>query len=306
MKIAIIGGTGLIGSQLASRLRSENHSPILLSRTAAQCAQRPFSIPVRKWDPSNPVLCRQALDSVDAIVNLAGEPIDSGRWTTSRKNRILHSRVQGIKSILEAVSELESRPKILISGSAVGIYGSRGDEVLGEGASLGNDFLAQVCIDCEQEANKAKELNLRVINIRTGVVLSPTGGALRKMLVPFKLGVGGRIGDGKQWFPWIHEFDIASLILHCIHTDSISGPVNATSPGIVTNLDFTRALGKVLRRPTLFPVPLVALRVLFGEMSSIMFSSHHISSEKIEDSGFSFRYREVEDALRACMLSEET
>jgi uncharacterized protein (TIGR01777 family) len=306
MKVAIIGGTGLIGFRLIRELKRKGHEPVVLSRQVASSRQGAAICPVRKWHPGNTATNQLALESIDAVVNLAGEPIDSGRWTSSRKKSIRESRTLSARSIVDAVSEMENRPRVLVSGSAVGIYGSRGDEVLEEAEEPGGDFLATVCRDSELEADLAQEHGLRVVNIRTGVVLSSSGGALSKILIPFKLGLGGRIGNGNQWFPWIHEEDVAGIIVHCLETDSIFGAVNATSPGIVTNRDFSEALGNVVGRPAFFPVPIFLLKALFGEMSSILFSSHRTSSEKIQESGYSFVHKEIMGALSECVSSGES
>lgn len=307
MKVAIVGGTGLLGSRLVRELSSGNHDPVVLSRRVDASRKTTTIAPVRKWDPNGDVAANiQALDAVDAIVNLAGEPIDSGRWTAARKQRIRESRIQSVRSILEALTQMVNKPPVLISGSAVGIYGSKGDKILAEDEEPGTDFLAEVCRDLESEIANAKKFGLRVVVIRTGVVLSSSGGALSKMLPHFKLGLGGRIGRGRQWFPWVHEDDVAGIISHCLENDSIKGAVNAASPGIVTNRGFTKALGKVLGRPTLFPVPILALRMVFGEMSSILYSSHRTSAEKIQKLGYSFKYPEIEGALRDCTLKRET
>ncbi len=302
MKVAIIGGTGLIGSRLAKALKRRNHEPIVLSRNIASSLQAAPDFPIRKWAPGETATNLKALESVEAVVNLAGEPIDSGRWTTSRKQRIRDSRTQGVRSIVEAISRMEDRPRILVSGSAVGIYGSRGNDVLQEADDPGSDFLATVCRDAENEAKAAENLDLRVVRIRMGVVLSSSGGALRKMLTPFRLGLGGQIGNGRQWFPWIHEEDAAGALVHCLETDSISGAVNASSPGILTNRDFTKALGKVLGKPTVVPVPGLLLRAVLGEMSGILLASQRMSSAKLRESGYSFVYDEIEGALNECLL----
>jgi uncharacterized protein (TIGR01777 family) len=306
MKVAIIGGTGLIGSRLSKDLKRGGHEPIVLSRQVEASQQDAAISSVRKWNPGDSATNLQALESVDAVVNLAGEPIDSGRWTTSRKQRIRESRILSARSVVDAVSEMETKPKILISGSAVGIYGSRGDDVLEEAEEPGSDFLASVCRESELEAGLAQEHGLRVVNVRTGIVLSSSGGALSKMLVPFKLGLGGRIGDGKQWFPWIHEDDVAGILVHCLETDSISGAVNATSPGILTNRDFSEALGKAIGRPAVLPVPIFLLKAFFGKMSSVLFSSHRTSSKKIQESGYSFLHDEIMGALNECISNGET
>jgi uncharacterized protein len=305
MKVAISGGTGLIGRALVKALLDKGHEPIVLSRSPERVTGKSKRVLYRKWNPpaddsgvdtSGDALAG-ALADVDAVVNLAGEPIDSGRWTQARKQRIRDSRVIGNRRIVEALSRLEKKPRTFIAGSAVGYYGSCGDTILDEKSPPGGNFLAGVCRDLEGEATRAEELGLRVVALRTGVVLSPSGGALQRMLTPFRLCLGGRLGDGNQWFPWIHESDLAGIIVHCLENDTIAGPINGTAPGAVTNRDFTLTLGRVLKRPTPFPMPLALLRLLFGEMAGVLVSSHRTAADRITRLGYEFRYEDVEKAL---------
>jgi len=195
---------------------------------------------------------------------------------------------------------MDRKPKVFICGSAVGYYGSRGSDLLKESEGSGNDFLAQVCLDQEKEADAAAQLGIRVVKLRTGIVLSPSGGTVSKMLLPFQLGMGGRLGNGKQWFPWIHEKDISGIILHSLENKNVSGPVNAASPGIVSNRDFTTALGKALGKPAPFTIPAFALKVVYGEMSTILYSSIRASAGKISGLGYEFKFKDIEAALKEC------
>jgi len=266
MRVAIPGGTGLIGRNLVSRLISAGHEPVILTRNPEKTSAAMPGVQARRW-VIGVEAPEKALEGVDAVVNLAGEPIVGGRWNKERKKRIRDSRVQGTAQIVSAIKKLDGRPEVFIAGSAVGVYGSRGDDLLRENEESGNDFLAGVCRELEAEAVKAEEFGVRVVRIRTAAVLSSKAGALPKMLTPFKLGLGGRIGSGRQWFPWIHESDIASVMQFCLENKEVVGAVNAASPGSVRNSEFTKALGRALSRPAFMPIPIFALRLLFGEMA---------------------------------------
>jgi uncharacterized protein (TIGR01777 family) len=298
MKVAIPGATGLIGRLLVRSLVTRGHEPVVLTRNPSAVSSDMVGLDIRRWtaepDPA-------AFEGVDAVVNLSGEPIASGRWTAERKRRIRESRVKGNAAIVSALSMLDQRPGIMVTGSAVGYYGSRGDDLLVESDGNGPDFLAGVCRDLEAEAEKAEALGIRVIRMRTGVVLSPRGGALAKMLTPFRMGIGGRIGTGRQWFSWIHESDLTGAILFFLENPEISGAVNAVSPGAVRNVDLTRSLGRVLSRPTLIPIPLIAFRLLFGEMAGVLSFSIRAAPEKLRDAGFKFQYNDIEEALASCV-----
>ncbi len=301
MKVAITGGTGLIGTRLAKDLREREHDPIILTRHPERSRGTASPLHVRKWNPNSEGEGQHALEGVDAVVSLAGEPIYNGRWNDSKKKRIRDSRVLGIKRIIETLNRMDHKPKVLICGSAVGYYGSRGDDRLKEAEAPGNDFLAQVCRDQEKAAEAAVPQGIRLVKLRTGIVLSPSGGVLSRMRRPFQMGLGGRLGSGRQWFPWIHENDISGIILYSLENQSVSGPVNAVSPGIVTNRDFTLALGKAMEKPAPFVVPLFALKLVFGEMATILDSSIRASAGKISGLGYTFKYRDLEAALKDCI-----
>lgn len=301
MKVAITGGTGLIGTQLTKDLLDGNHEPIILTRNPEGARGVTPALHVREWNPNSGEKNHHTFEDADAVVSLAGEPIYSGRWNESKKKRIRDSRVNGIQRIIEVLDRMDRKPEVLICGSAVGYYGSRGNDRLKETEGPGNDFLAQVCLAQEKATDAAVSLGIRVVKLRTGIVLSASGGALNKLLPPFRLGLGGRLGNGKQWFPWIHEKDISGIILHTLENRAVSGPVNASSPGILSNRDFTKILAQTLGKPALFAAPPFALRMIFGEMSTILFSSIRPSTDKILGLGYLFKFREIDAALRDCI-----
>jgi uncharacterized protein (TIGR01777 family) len=300
MKVAIPGATGLIGRLLVQSLVRRGQEPVVLTRDPSRVSGDMAGLDIRSWSAYSD-LDPAAFEGVDAVVNLSGEPIVSGRWTAEKKRRIRESRVKGNSAIVSALSMLDPRPGILLTGSAVGYYGSRGDDPLVESERNGSDFLASVCGDLEAEAEKAGALGIRVIRIRTGVVLSARGGALSKMLTPFRMGIGGRIGSGRQWFSWIHERDIVGAIIFLLENPEISGAVNVVSPGALRNSDFTQSLGRALSRPAIVPIPLIALRLLFGEMAGVLTFSIRAVPDKLRDAGYEFEYDEIDAALAECV-----
>jgi uncharacterized protein (TIGR01777 family) len=273
MIVAVIGGSGFIGRRLTQRLRAEGHTVREIS--------------LRRGLPIVPV-CH-------AVVHLAGEPV-AQRWTRSARDRILKSRVEGTKSLVKALSE--HPPPVLISASAIGYYGSRGDEILTEASKPGTDFLAQVVIAWEREARFAEQLGVRVVPLRFGVVLGRGGGALKKMLLPFRLGLGGRLGSGKQWMSWIHLDDLIALIGFAIESAHCKGVMNAVAPHPVTNAEFTHDLARALHRPAVFPVPEFALKLLYGEMSQVILGSQRVTPNAALQAGFEFRFPDLGRALR--------
>jgi len=277
MRIAITGASGLVGRHASNVLRGEGHQVREISTRSA----------IKPED----------LEACDAVVHLAGEPV-AQRWTAAAKQRIRSSRVDGTRHVVEALAQLHKPPAVLISASAIGYYGSRGEETLAESASPAQDFLGEVATEWEREARRAAKHGTRVVILRFGVILAPDGGALKKMLPPFKLGIGGRIGDGKQWMSWVHIDDVARLIAFAIANESVDGPVNAVSPNPVTNAVFTRELARALHRPAIFPVPLFALRMLFGQMAEILYASQRVIPEAALRAGFTFQFPELRDALR--------
>ena len=304
MRIAIPGARGLIGRRLVRLLLDQGHTPIALTRSAKRTPAAPYQIEIRTWDPDQPDSGESAFQNIDGIVNLSGESVSSGRWSKERMKRIRDSRVLGNQRIVEVLNHIQNRPKILITGSAVGYYGSRGDELLTENSPGGEGFLAGVCRDLEFQADKASDLGMRVVWLRTGVVLSARGGALEKIRRPFSFGLGGRIGNGRQWFPWIHEDDIARIILYSLETESIKGPVNGTAPNPVTNSVFTKVLADLLGRPAILPIPETALKLIFGRMAEVLTASHRAIPKKLENSGYRFQYADLSAGLSDCLVAE--
>jgi uncharacterized protein (TIGR01777 family) len=242
----------------------------------------------------------EAWEGVETVIHLAGEPVAT-RWTEEQKRRIRDSRVKGSQNLVAGMRAAPRPPKVFVSASAVGFYGDRGDEVLNESSESGAGFLSEVCLDWEAESARARELGARVALVRVGVVLSPSGGALEKMLLPFKLGLGGRVGDGRQWFPWIHIEDIVGIFLHALSSPAVDGSINGVAPGIVTNVEFTRELAAALNRPVFFPVPKLALRVLMGEMSEVVTASQRIVPQVALDTGYQFKHPNLRPALESIL-----
>jgi uncharacterized protein (TIGR01777 family) len=238
------------------------------------------------------------LSGIDAVVHLVGEPIVDSRWTDAQKKLIRDSRVLSTRNLVAGLRSADSKPSALISGSAVGFYGNRGDEPLEENAAAGGGFLSETCRDWENEAAAASDVGIRVVQVRTGVVLSAEGGALKKMLPPFKVGVGGRLGSGRQWFPWIHIDDIVGIFRHAILTSSMKGPANGAAPEAVTNAEFTKQLGRALHRPAFLPVPELALRALMGEMADVLFDSQRVVPKAALEAGYEFQYPVLARALK--------
>lgn len=292
MKILVTGATGLVGSALTSSLAVGGHDVVRLGRTASEAGDV-------RWDPEGGVLDAGALEGVDGVVHLAGENIATGRWTAEKKRRIRESRVRGTRLLAETLAGLERSPRVLVSASAIGYYGDRGDEELRETSSAGAGFLSDVCREWEAATEAAQGKGIRVVHARLGVVLSTGGGALAKMLTPFKLGAGGIIGNGRQYMSWITLDDTVAAVSHLLATDSVDGPVNVVAPGTVTNHEFTKTLGRVLRRPTLFPMPAFAARLAFGEMAdALLLASTRVKPAALLESGYAFRHDSLEEGLR--------
>jgi uncharacterized protein (TIGR01777 family) len=291
MKILVSGATGLIGSALVQAATGAGYSVTPLTRK-----KTPGAI---TWDPSVGTIDAAALEGFDAIVHLAGENIAAGRWTAAQKKRILDSRVRGTQLLANTLAQLQRRPAVLISASAIGVYGDAGDRVLTESSPVGSDFLATVCREWERATEAASKAGVRVVHLRTGIVLAREGGALKKMLTPYKIGLGGKIGSGRQYMSWIDIQDQVNVILHCLTRDSVRGPVNSVAPSPVTNSEFTDTLGKVLGRPTVIPLPGFVARGLMGEMAdALLLSSQRVEPEKLRADGFNFRFRNLEESLR--------
>jgi uncharacterized protein (TIGR01777 family) len=294
MKVLLSGSSGLVGSALIPVLTDGGHEVVRLVRSQP----RPGASEVR-WDPEAGDIDAPGLKGAEAAVHLAGESIAAGRWTAAKKDRILESRVKGTRLLAEALAEMKQPPKVLVSASAVGYYGDRGEETLGEESGSGSAFLSEVCRQWEAATEAAADAGIRVVNLRFGIMLSSVGGALPRLLTPFRLGVGGRLGSGKQFMSWIAIDDVAAAILHAMGTETLRGPVNAVAPQPVTNRDFTNTLGRVLGRPTVFPMPAFAARLAFGEMADeLLLASQRVEPAKLLASGYQFRFPELEAALR--------
>jgi uncharacterized protein len=296
MKVLITGATGLIGRSLCQSLTDDGHTVIALSRSPRKPAELAVA-EIHQWDSQADLPPEAALNKVDAVINLAGEPIIARRWSNEQKKLIRDSRVITTRNLVEGLRKVDPKPAVLVNGSAVGFYGNRGEEELTETSPPGVGFMSDICQEWEREGALAGELGIRVIQVRTGVVLSSEGGALQKMLVPFKLGLGGRLGSGKQWFPWIHIEDIADIFRHAIFTASLAGAVNGAAPEPATNSEFTRQLARALHRPAFFPVPEMALRALMGEMSEVLFVSQRVVPAAALASAYDFIFPSLAQAL---------
>jgi uncharacterized protein (TIGR01777 family) len=306
MKVVIAGGTGFLGRPLARALAVNGHDIVILTRRAAAAG---VSREARflTWRPGDaPGPWAAEIDGAAAVINLAGESIAARRWSEAQKQRILESRVQATRTLADAILGASRPPAVFVSGSAVGYYGPRGDEIVTEEQPAGGDFLARVCAAWEAEATRA-ESAARVACIRTGLVIESGGGALPRMVLPFKFGAGGPLGSGRQYMPWIHRADWVALLQWTIATASAAGPINATAPNPVTNATFARALGGALRRPAFMPAPAFALRLALGEMAdALLLSGQRAVPAKAERLGFRFRFTRLEDALAAIFEPQQT
>lgn len=292
MNVLVSGATGLIGSALIPELEAAGHRVIRLTRS-------PRSEADVRWDPEAGKVDTTRLEGVDAVVHLAGESIAEGRWTPEKKRRILESRRKGTRLLAEAIAALSTPPRVMVSASAVGYYGDRGNELLREESAPGSDFLAEVCKEWEAAADPAREAGIRVVHPRFGIVLSPKSGALGATLPIFKLGLGGKIGSGRQYWSWVALDDVVGSILHSLTNESVSGPVNVGSPDPLTNAEYTKVLGRVLNRPAIFPLPAPAARIMLGEVAdALLLASQRMEPARLKESGYTFRYPQLEGALR--------
>ncbi len=294
MKILVTGSSGLIGSAMVPLLAGQGHQVVRMVRRPAARAEEAVV-----WDPGVGKLELSGLERSDAVVHLAGENIAAGRWNSSRKEQMRNSRVNGTQLLSESLAQLSEPPRVLICASAIGFYGSRGDEILTEASSPGTGFLAEVCQEWEAAADPARQKGIRVVTLRIGMVLSSKGGAVPAMLPAFNAGAGGKLGSGRQFVSWITIDDLTRAIAHALTTESLSGPVNAVSTNPVRNVEMTKSLGKVLRRPTFCSVPALALRLLLGEMAdALLLSSQRVEPRRLLDTGFAFQFADFEAALR--------
>ena len=295
--VLVTGGTGFIGTRVCTALHEQGDTVRVLSRnpTRAQTKLK-WAREVYGWTPETEKLPSEAMSDVKAVVHLAGETI-AGRWNSEKKRRIRDSRILSTRNLVASLGAADTKPDVLVCASAIGYYGASGDEHLTEVSPAGTDFLAQVCQEWETEAQKAIEFGIRVVMVRIGLVLGLGGGLLAQILLPFKMGVGGVLGSGRQWMSWIHVDDVVGILLHALENDEIRGPLNATAPAPVRNTEFTKTLGTVLRRPTLLPVPIFGLKLMMGEFADFVVLSQNVLPEKTEVSGYEFRHRTLEAAL---------
>lgn len=301
MKVIVTGSTGLVGRALVRSLLAEGHEVTRLVRGGAQGFRAPGTVAVH-WDPERGEIDAQPLEGHDAAVHLAGENIGEGRWDDEKKRRIIESRVKGTTLLASTFAGLSAKPGVLVSASATGFYGDRGAEVLREESASGSNFVSEVCREWEKATLQASQAGIRVVHLRIGVVLDGEGGALPKMLTPFKLGLGGKVGSGSQYMSWITLEDLIGIIRRAIEDEHLRGPVNAVAPGAVTNAEFTKALGHALGRPTIFAVPAFAARLAFGETADeLLLASTRAEPARLQEAGFEFKHPKIAEALRSVL-----
>jgi uncharacterized protein len=296
MRALVTGATGFVGRRLLAGLER----PVVLSRdaTRAEKSLAPLGAKAFGWNPERPPPA-ESFDGIDTVFHLAGDPVAEGRWTEAKKARIKSSRVEGTRNLVATLRAIGRGPQVLVSASAVGLYGDRGDEQLDENSPAAHDFLADVCREWEHEANEARLLGIRVVPVRIGIVLGPGGGALSKMLTPFYLGLGSPLGSGRQYMPWVHIDDLVGIFMHAATHQGVTSAVNGVAPNPVTNREFTDTLGKVLGRPTFMPaVPPLVLRTMFGQFADVLLASQRAYPVATRQSGYVFQYPELEPALR--------
>jgi uncharacterized protein (TIGR01777 family) len=299
MKILVSGSHGLVGKALIRSLTNDSHEVVRLVRRT-----RSFGTPEIEWHPNQGKIDSEHFEGLDAVVHLAGESIASGRWNDEKKRAIRDSRTNGTSLLSESLARLSQPPSVFLSASAIGYYGNRGGELLTENSAPGDDFLAGVCVEWEAAARPAIEKGIRTVFTRFGIILDGKGGALAKMLTPFRMGIGGKVGDGKQWMSWIALHDVVEALKFLMAEKSAHGPVNLVSPNPVTNAEFTATLGRVLARPTIFPIPAFGARLAFGEMAdALLLSSQKVDPSVLEDEGFLFNWPTLEPALKNILSS---
>lgn len=296
MKVLITGASGLLGRALQPRLAAKGYEMLLASRS------EPKDESHIRWTIEDGFADPERLEGLDAVIHLAGENVSGLRWTDEKKKAILDSRVLGTRNVVEAISKLKEKPRTFIASSAIGFYGERGDEELNESSAAGTGFLPDVCKAWEAESRRAEDASIRTVLLRTGIVLSKDGGALGTMLLPFKMGVGGVVGSGKQWMSWISLEDEMAVIEYCLENENIRGAINAVGPNPVTNEQFTKTLGDVLYRPTFLPLPEFAVSMLFGEMGdALLLASTKVLPKRLEELGFEFKHPDLKDAIESAV-----
>jgi len=299
MKILVSGAHGLVGQALIKSLTRDGHEIVSLVRR-----ERVEGKPEVEWHPNRGQIDAQLLEGFDVVIHLAGESIASGRWTDDKKRKIRESRVQGTTLLSDSLARLSRPPAAFISASAIGYYGNRGDELLTEQSAPGKDFLSEVCVAWEKATGSAEAKGIRTVHARFGIILDAHGGALEKMLTPFRMGVGGKVGDGKQWMSWIALDDVVRGLQFLIDNQTVRGAVNFTAPNAVTNAEFTKTLGSVLSKPTFFPIPAFAARLAFGEMAdALLLASSRVGPTRFLEEGFKFEYSELGPALQSILKS---
>ncbi len=301
MKIILTGGTGFIGTALRKSLVEKDHEVVVLTRQASLENEPGIRTRYRFWNPPEGGAWEKEMDGADGVINLAGEPIVGKRWSPSQKQKLLESRAGATQAVVGAIRNAKKKPGFLINASAIGFYGPHGDEEVTEKNSHGSDFLSHICQAWEAHALRAEDFGVRVVRLRTGIVLEKNGGALGKMLFPFQLGLGGPVGSGKQWMSWIHREDLIHLIHFLIEKKEARGAVNGTAPNPARMKEFSSTLGRVLHRPAVLPAPAFALRILLGEMADILLTGQRVLPKKALGWGYPFRYPRLEDALKAIL-----
>ena len=298
MKILISGASGLVGTATTEALRADGHTVAHLVRPGGKAEAGNV-----RWDPNGAYVDLAAMEGADAVIHLSGASIGGGRWTHERKGLLRGSRLGTTRVLVDALAQMKRKPRVFLAASAIGYYGSRGDEVLTEASSNGTDFLAQLTRDWEVESLRAESTGIRTVLLRFGVILSMRGGALPRMITPFKFGAGGRLGSGRQWMSWVALEDVMGVMRTALADERYRGPVNVVAPNPVQNADFTRGLASAVRRPALFPAPAFALRIVLGEMADeLLLVSQRVKPAKLTAAGFQFRYAELQDALRAIVV----
>lgn len=304
-KILITGATGSIGRRIVQDLFAKSNKVITFSRNPKSAEEKiPKEAAVVKWNYSEPDEWKEHLNGSDAVIHLAGANLSGRRWNDEFKKIAYESRIVSTRNLVEVIKSVEQKPKVFICANAVGIYGNRYDEVLDENSETGNDFLAKLCNDWETELKRVENYGVRWVSLRTGLVLSKGEGLLQQLYLPFKFFVGGPLAGGKQWFPWIHIDDIAGIYCHSLDNESVQGPVNAVSPNIVRMKEFANKFGKALNRPSIFPIPKLAMKLVAGEVADYAVMSQRVSVEKILNAGYKFKFENLEEALKNILKSD--